>query len=206
MSAERRRAQIIESARAVFARQGYAASRTREIAAEAGVNEAMLYRHFPSKEELFEASVLESIDAAMVRATQNARGISRDLAGSAAQIDVGIRTFFRDLTDIAVELGPLIGATAFGPDSPVRTKLVDRLDALFDIATAITVNGIPDLMRDEVDVRLGMEKIFGALWFTAEMARWTDRTFDREIVLDQMMLTIYQGLIQLPEDPEKQPV
>lgn len=206
MSAEHRRAQIIESARAVFARQGYAASRTREIAAEAGVNEAMLYRHFPSKEELFEASVLESIDAAMVRATQNARGISRDLAGSASQIDEGIRTFFRDLADIAVELGPLIGATAFGPESPVRTKLVERLDALFDIATAITVNGIPDLMRDEVDVRLGMEKVFGALWFTAEMARWTNRSFDREVVLEQMMLTIYQGLIQLPDDPEKQPV
>ncbi|WP_313406544.1 helix-turn-helix domain-containing protein [Aeromicrobium sp.] len=200
MSAERRRAQIIDSARAVFARQGYAGSRTREIAAEAGVNEAMLYRHFPSKEELFEASVLESIDAAMVRATANARGISRDLAGSATQIDDGIRKFFTDLADIAVELGPLIGATLFGPDSPVRTKLVERLDALFDVATAITVSGIPDLMKDDVDVRLGMEKIFGALWFTAEMARWTKRTFDREVVLDQLMLTIYEGLIDLPDE------
>jgi len=200
MSAERRRAQIIESARAVFARQGYAASRTREIAAEAGVNEAMLYRHFPSKEELFEASVLESIDAAMVRATQNAKGISRDLAGSASQIDDGIRTFFRDLADIAVELGPLIGATAFGPDSPVRTKLVERLDALFDVATAITVHGIPDLMRDEIDVHLALEQIFGALWFAAEMARWSGRPIDKEAVIDQLMLTIYAGVLQLPDE------
>lgn len=200
MSAELRRAQIIDSARTVFARQGYAASRTREIAAEAGVNEAMLYRHFPSKEELFEASVLESIDAAMVRATQNAKGISRDLAGSASEIEDGIRKFFRDLADIAVELGPLIGATAFGPDTPVRTKLIERLDALFDIATAITVHGIPDLMKDDVDVRLGLEKIFGALWFSAEMARWTRREFDREAVLDQMMLTIFEGLIELPDE------
>ncbi|MFS0886056.1 TetR/AcrR family transcriptional regulator [Aeromicrobium sp. 179-A 4D2 NHS] len=203
MSAELRRAQIIESARTVFARQGYAASRTREIAAEAGVNEAMLYRHFPSKEELFEASVLESIDAAMVRATQNAKGISRDLAGSASEIDDGIRKFFRDLADIAVELGPLIGATAFGPESPVRTKLVERLDALFDVSTAITVHGIPDLMKDEVDVRLGLEKVFGALWFAAEMARWTGREFDREAVLDQMMLTIYEGLIDMPDEAKK---
>lgn len=206
MSAELRRAQIIESARRLFAQKGYAATRTREIAAEAGVNEAMLYRHFPSKEELFEASVLESIDAAMVRATENAKGISRDLAGSASQIEDGIRKFFRDLADIAVELGPLIGATAFGPDSPVRAKLIDRLDALFEVATAITVHGIPDLMRDEVDVRLGLEKVFGALWFAAEMARWTGRPFDRETVLDQMMLTIFEGIIQMPEDEEKQTV
>jgi len=203
MSAELRRAQIIDSARTVFARQGYAASRTREIAAEAGVNEAMIYRHFPSKEELFEASVLESIDAAMVRATQNAKGISRDLAGSADEIEDGMRKFFRDLADIAVELGPLIGATAFGPDSPVRAKLIERLDALFDVSTAITVHGIPDLMKDEVDVRLGLEKIFGALWFAAEMARWTGREFDREAVLDQLMLTIYEGLIEMPDEAKK---
>lgn len=202
MSAERRRAQIIESARRVFAESGYAATRTREIAAEAGVNEAMLYRHFPSKEELFEASVLESIDAAMVRATENAHGISRDLAGSASDVEDGIRRFFTDLADLAVDLGPLIGATGFGPNSPVRTKLIERLDALFEVATAITVNGIPDLMRDEIDVRLGLEEVFGALWFSAEMARWTGRPFDRETVLDQMMVTVFQGIIELPEDDE----
>ncbi|GAA2079081.1 hypothetical protein GCM10009725_10460 [Aeromicrobium tamlense] len=202
MSAERRRAQIIESARRVFAESGYAATRTREIAAEAGVNEAMLYRHFPSKEELFEASVLESIDAAMVRATENAHGISRDLAGSASDVEDGIRRFFTDLADLAVDLGPLIGATGFGPNSPVRTKLIERLDALFEVATAITVNGIPDLMRDEIDVRLGLEEVFGALWFSAEMARWTGRTFDRETVLDQMMVTVFHGIIELPEDDD----
>lgn len=200
MSAERRRAQIIEAARRVFAQSGYAASRTREIAAEAGVNEAMLYRHFPSKKELFEASVLESIDAAMVRATENARGISRDLAGTPSDVEDGIRRFFTDLADLAVDLGPLIGATGFGPNSRVRSKLIDRLDALFEVATAITVNGIPDLMRDEIDVRLGLEKVFGALWFTAQMARWTDRPFDREAVLDQMMVTVFQGIIDLPEE------
>lgn len=201
MSAELRRAQIIESARRVFAQKGFAASRTRDLAAEANINEAMLYRHFPSKEELFEASVLESIDAAMVRAMENAKGISRDLTGSAAQIEDGIRTFFRDLVHIAVELGPLIGATAFGPESPVRTKLIERLDALFDVATSITVNGIADLMRDEVDVRLGLEEVFGALWFAAEMARWTNRPLDREMLLDQMMMTIYHGFIDAPAEP-----
>src|SRR5690606_39885931 len=117
-----------------------------------------------------------------------------------AEIQDGMRRFFTDLADLAVDLGPLIGATAFGPESPVRSKLVDRLDALFDVATSITVNGIPDLMKDEVDVRLGLEKVFGALWFTAQMAHWTDRPYDREVVLDQMMLTVFEGLIQLPED------
>jgi hypothetical protein len=68
------------------------------------------------------------------------------------------------------------------------------------VATAITVNGIPDLMHDDIDVRMGLEEVFGALWFSAEMARWTGRPFDRETVLDQMMVTVFHGIIELPED------
>lgn len=84
----------------------------------------------------------------------------------------------------------------------MRAALVERLDALFDVATAITVNGIPDLMKDDVDVRLAMEKLFGALWFAAEMARWTDRPYDREAVLDQMILTIFEGLLKHPGEEQ----
>ncbi len=200
MSAERRRAQIIDSARLIFAANGFAATRTRDIAAEAGINEAMLYRHFPSKEELFEVSVLGSIDAAMVRALENAKGIRLDLAGSATEIDVGIRKFFDDLADIAIELGPLIGATAYGPESPVRSQLIERLDALFAVATEITVTGIPDLIHVGMDVRLALEQVFGAMWFSTAMASWTDRTLHRPSMLEQLMETIYAGVIHPPAD------
>jgi len=197
MTAADRRAQIITSARRVFAQNGFAATRTRDIAAEAGINEAMIYRHFPSKEEVFEASVLESIDAAMVRTMENATSIRHDLAGSAAEIEDGIRRFFGDLADIAIELGPLIGATAYGPDSPVRTKLIERLDALFSVATETTEQGIPSLIGG-VDVRVAHENAFGAMWFATAMATWMGRPFDREVMIDQMMTTIFDGVLRRP--------
>lgn len=200
MSAEDRRAQIIDSARRVFAANGFAATRTRDIASEAGINEAMIYRHFPSKEELFEASVLGSIDAAMVRALDNAASIRRDLAGSADQIMDAIRRFFADMADIAIELGPLIGATAYGPDSPVRTQLIERLDALFAIATKITVAGIPDLITEGVDIRVGHENAFGAMWFSSSMAAWTGRPIDREVMIDQLLRGVFEGLISPPSE------
>lgn len=51
-SEERRRA-IVAAAVPLFARKGFAGATTREIAEAARVSEALLYKHFPSKMELY---------------------------------------------------------------------------------------------------------------------------------------------------------
>ncbi len=51
-SDERRRA-IVDAAVPLFARDGFAGTTTRELAAAAGVSEALLFRHFPSKQSLY---------------------------------------------------------------------------------------------------------------------------------------------------------
>lgn len=53
MSAEDRRSQVLDAAMDLFARQGYRGTTTRQIADHAGVNEAIIFRHFASKEELY---------------------------------------------------------------------------------------------------------------------------------------------------------
>lgn len=50
---------ILAAARKVFLRKGYAASRTRDIAEEAGINLALLNYYFRSKEKLFDIVMLE---------------------------------------------------------------------------------------------------------------------------------------------------
>jgi AcrR family transcriptional regulator len=49
---ERRKA-IVTAAVPLFARKGFAGTTTRELAAAAGVSEALLFRHFPSKQSLY---------------------------------------------------------------------------------------------------------------------------------------------------------
>lgn len=49
---EERRAQIIESAIEVFARQGFASTRMDDVAAESGLSKGLLYWYFKSKEEI----------------------------------------------------------------------------------------------------------------------------------------------------------
>ena len=58
-----RRRQILAVATTLFARQGFQGTRTREISSKARVNEAILFRHFPSKEELYWAVLDEKCKA-----------------------------------------------------------------------------------------------------------------------------------------------
>jgi AcrR family transcriptional regulator len=53
------RAAISAAAQELFAERGYERATVREIAARAGVNQALLYRYFGSKDELFQAAITD---------------------------------------------------------------------------------------------------------------------------------------------------
>jgi len=59
-----RRDSIVDSARQVFAASGLNA-RVREIAEHAGINEALIYQHFASKEDLVAAAVVAPLERVM---------------------------------------------------------------------------------------------------------------------------------------------
>lgn len=55
LSKEERRATIIHAVRRVFAEKGFDGTTTRELADAAGVSEALLFKHFPTKQALYAA-------------------------------------------------------------------------------------------------------------------------------------------------------
>ncbi len=57
MKAPERRKQLLDSAAHCFARDGYRGTTTAKIAAEAGVSEPIIYRHFKNKRDLFIALI-----------------------------------------------------------------------------------------------------------------------------------------------------
>lgn len=59
LPAEDRRRQLIEVAVDLFSRKGFGGTTTREIAAAAGVTEAIIFRHFATKQDLYTA-ILET--------------------------------------------------------------------------------------------------------------------------------------------------
>jgi AcrR family transcriptional regulator len=61
-SAEESRRKLIQAAREEFRRFGFSGATTAAIARGAGTSEAHLFRHFPSKAELFQESVFDALD------------------------------------------------------------------------------------------------------------------------------------------------
>lgn len=55
LSLAQRRRQLIDAARRVFAERGFRGATTRQIAATAGVTEALIFQHFPDKDSLYAA-------------------------------------------------------------------------------------------------------------------------------------------------------
>ena len=55
LPASDRRRQLVETALDLFSRKGFGGTTTKEIAAAAGVNEAIIFRHFPTKQDLYNA-------------------------------------------------------------------------------------------------------------------------------------------------------
>ena len=73
LPAEQRRLNLIDAAIDLFSRKGFSGTTTKEIAAAAGVTEAIVFRHFATKKDLYTAILEhrlegENVEAWMARA------------------------------------------------------------------------------------------------------------------------------------------
>jgi TetR/AcrR family transcriptional regulator len=64
LSSVDRRRQLIEAAMDLFSRKGFAGTTTKEIALAAGVSEAIIFRHFATKRDLYTAIIEHNIHSA----------------------------------------------------------------------------------------------------------------------------------------------
>jgi AcrR family transcriptional regulator len=105
LSGDERKQLILEAARRVFLESGFAGARTRRIAEEAGITEALLYRFFPSKLAIYEAAVLQPLEAfvaQLLAATQEIEASSEDRRD-------GLRRINEMLFHFMIESGPFLG-------------------------------------------------------------------------------------------------
>ena len=86
LSSGERRDRILVAAKAVFGSLGYHGATTREIAAAAEVSEALLYQHFPTKRQLFEAVI--------TRGAEDLSGRLKEAQASDERVTAAVTAFF----------------------------------------------------------------------------------------------------------------
>lgn len=64
--------ELLDAALALFVEKGFAATRSEEVAARAGVAKGTLYRYYPSKDELFKAMVRENLSVHIAESAMQA--------------------------------------------------------------------------------------------------------------------------------------
>jgi AcrR family transcriptional regulator len=136
MTAAQRHSQLIATASAIFATTGFAATKMRDVADAADVDVAILYRHFASKEALFEACVVDQLRAVTAELIEEGR-LLRDAPQEPrfGHLERGLIILVKAMES----LGPQIGAAlysdnGFGP-AFYRTHIVPLLDALTEAVT-----------------------------------------------------------------------
>jgi len=79
---EARPQELLDAALALFAEKGFAATRSEEVAAAAGVSKGTLYLYYPSKEELLKAVIRDRVSSEI----QSGVDEVRQFTGTAAQV------------------------------------------------------------------------------------------------------------------------
>src|SRR6266508_901708 len=134
-----RREQIAAAARDIFAVRGLAGARTREIAKAANVTETVLYRHFSSKEEVFEAAVLEPVERLANDLMRLTAGFSTADPGERLELSEHVHEEIQAVVD---QITPLLGIALFSGGAAGREFYRSRLAPLLDV----TVDAIRQAM------------------------------------------------------------
>jgi TetR/AcrR family transcriptional regulator len=134
-----RREQIAAAARDIFAVRGLAGARTREIAKAANVTETVLYRHFSSKEEVFDAAVLEPVERLANDLMRLTAGFSQADPGERLELSEHVHAEIQAVVD---QITPLLGIALFSGGAAGREFYRSRLAPLLDV----TVDAIRQAM------------------------------------------------------------
>ena len=167
MPRSERRAQLLESAQAVFVDRGYHAAAMDDIAEHAGVSKPVLYQHFPGKLELYLA-LLDAHCDTLERLVREA--LAKPTEDNEVRVAATTSAYF-DFVSREGAAFRMIFESDLTSVPQVRTRL-DSLELACAEAIADVIaedSGIPDDQAMLLGVGLaGMSQITARHWLAAE--------------------------------------
>jgi AcrR family transcriptional regulator len=149
--ADKRKRQIIESARGIFATQSYGRVGTADLAKAAGISEPGLYRHFAGKKELF----VETIRATGPRLLQIWEEIAVDYEDPIETLwAIGVY-YYDHLESHAANLKLQFRALSEADDPDIQAALHENFEAFVEfVADTLEEGKARGVVRKEVDSRI----------------------------------------------------
>jgi len=151
LPADKRKRQIIERARDVFAAQSYSKVGTADLARAAGISEPALYRHFAGKKELFVAT-LRQTGPRLLRIWEEISVEYEDPVETLWAIGV---YYYDHLESHSSNMKLQFRALSEADDPEIRDALHDNFDAFVEfVADTLEEGKARGIVRTEVDSRM----------------------------------------------------
>ena len=168
------RDRIVDAAEQAIREFGISGATTRRIAAQAGCSEALIYKHFAGKEELFLAVLLERMPAlAPALARLRASAGQGDLAGELTRFALAAVEFYTKAATIAsgmladpsllASFRSMLAATETGPHLPIRA-----------LAEILAADGAPGRLDPALDAGAADSLLTGACFPRANLSYFVD--------------------------------
>ena len=194
LPADERRAQILDSAREVFLRSGASGARVKELADAAGVNPALLYQHFESKEELFQEAVLRPLAAAFEETANRFPNVG-DPEPDGGIVREATETYLVHLLEAMEQTAALLGVAMFDDAENGRAFFRQHLEPLLDHLSGVVAAHMPSWEHIEYDPEIAVMIVFGTAWYFAIDQRFgSGPARDRHAVAAQINAIIFDGL------------
>ena len=195
LTAEERRAGILDAALAVFSARGYHPSSIDDIAREAGISKALIYEHFESKQGLY-ADLLERNAAELFERLGAAIG-SVEVESGAIRLTTGLEAFFAFVEERRDAWRILFRDTADPETAPVLDRILEQVTGL--VAALIAEDpGARAMTEDDSEqaIRLLAQMLVGSVQSVANW--WAEhREVPRDQIVEMVMAYAWLGLDRL---------
>jgi AcrR family transcriptional regulator len=190
LSRDARRVQLLGAARDVFAAHGYHAAAMDDIADRAGVSKPVLYQHFPSKLELYQALLTTYVE----ELTGRLRGALVEITDNEQRVRAAISAYFDFVAGDGESFRLVFESDLRG--EPEAAELLNK--ALTDCVDLVTDAVTRDAGLDQNRARLLAVGLVGLSQVTARY--WLDagKSVPQEEAVELMSRLAWRGLAHFP--------
>ncbi|MEA2169158.1 MAG: hypothetical protein QOF76_2458 [Solirubrobacteraceae bacterium] len=191
LSGADRRAQILACARSEFLTRGLAGSRIQDVADAAGVTAALIYKHFDSKDELFQEAVMAPLHDLLEERIAEIRALPVD-PDPGAQLEA-TRAFMRTLLTTLAEAVESIGVVLFAEQRESRSFYAKHLRPLIDAAVEASRVTFPHWPH-AFAIDTAMQAAFGMAFWVALDRSMLESDAALDPLADQLAGVLFGGI------------